>query len=105
MSGGNANSTLSHPGLGWQVLWPNTFDDIQLDVVGFLAILGERSVAESAQVAALSRLFLLPRLIPAPQALFYTSRPLTLPSTIASVTAVHSGMTKGHIYHIAQTLL
>ena len=40
-----------------------------------LAILGEASVLANAQVSALSLFFLLPRLVPAPQALIRTTRP------------------------------
>nr|POE49201.1 hypothetical protein CFP56_32351 [Quercus suber] len=105
MSGGGNNATISVPGPTWQMLWPAAFDEFQLDIVGFLAILGEGSVSHNAQVAALSRLFYLPRLIPAPQALLWPNRPMTLPSTKANVTAVHSGNTKDHIHHVAHVLL
>ena len=102
---GNSNSTVSLPGTAWLMLWPNSFDNFQLDIVGFLAILGEGSVLANAQVAALSRLIYLPRLMPAPQALLWPNRPVTLPPTTASVTAVHSGNVKDHIHHVAHVLL
>ncbi|EMC99410.1 hypothetical protein BAUCODRAFT_22641 [Baudoinia panamericana UAMH 10762] len=108
MSGSN-NVTISMPGPawgeGWKMLWPTSVNDVQLDIVGFLAILGEGSVTAYAQVAALSRLFLIPRLIPAPQALFYTRRPEALPALPANVTAVYSGMAKRHLHHVAGVLL
>ncbi|KAK5131073.1 hypothetical protein LTR08_001359 [Meristemomyces frigidus] len=104
MSGGS-NATISMPGAEWAMLWPDSFDNFQLDIVGFLAILGEGSVLANAQVAALSRLFYLPRLIPAPQALLWPNRPGTLPPTTATVTAVHSGNVKDHIHHVAHVLL
>lgn len=109
MSGGGNNATISMPGPawgpGWEMLWPYGFDNFQLDIVGFLAILGEGSVSANAQVAALSRLFYLPRLIPAPQALLFPTRPVELLSTTASVTAVHSGNVKQHVHHVAHILL
>ncbi|KAI7551659.1 hypothetical protein KC331_g2411 [Hortaea werneckii] len=104
MSGAN-NASMAMPGPNWSMLWPQTFDDFQLDIVGVLAILGEGSVAANAQVAALSRLFYLPRLIPAPQALLWPSRPSKLPPTTAVVTGVYSGNVKEHIHHLAHVLL
>lgn len=106
MSGGNANTTISWPGPGWQMLWDNGgFDDFQLDIVGFLAVLGEGSVLANSQVAALSPLFYLPRILPAPQALLPVQRPTSLRSAEASVTGVHSGNTKERVYHVANILL
>jgi hypothetical protein len=106
MSGGNNNSTISHPGSDWQMLWGNgSIWNFQLDIVGFLAVLGEGSVTANAQVSALSRLFYLPRLLPAPQALLPPTRPTELPSTKAWVTGVSSGNKKEHVHHVANTLL
>lgn len=107
MSNGNANTTISGPGSDWHVLWSNgpRLGDFQLDIVGFLAVLGEGSVAANAQVSALSYLFYLPRLIPAPQALLLPNRPATLPEKKATVTGVESGQTKEHIHHVAHVLL
>jgi len=105
MSGGNANATISYPGPHWEMLWTYQFDDFQLDIVGFLAVLGEASVLANAQVSALSRLFYLPRLMPAPQALLPSRRPTILPPTTASVTAVYSGNVKDHVHHVAHILL
>ncbi|RMY93596.1 hypothetical protein D0864_05670 [Hortaea werneckii] len=104
MSGAN-NASVAMPGQHWSMLWPQSFNDFQLDIVGFLAILGEGAVAANAQVAALSRLFYLPRLIPAPQALLWPSRPSKLPPTTAVVTGVYSGNSKEHIHHVAHVLL
>lgn len=107
MSGGNTNTTISHPGNDWQVLWGNGngWKNFQLDIVGFLAILGESAVTANAQVSALSRLFYLPRLLPAPQALLPPSRPTELPTEKAWVTGVFSGNNKEHLHHIANILL
>ena len=104
--GGNANTTISHPGEGWEMLWGNgPLHNFQLDIVGFLAVLGESSVTANYQVSALSRLFYLPRLIPAPQALLLARRPTSLTPTTASVTGVYSGNVKDHIHHVANILL
>jgi hypothetical protein len=105
MSGGSNNATIAIPGQDWQLMWPYQFDNFQLDIVGFLAVLGEGSILSTAQVSALSHLFYLPRLLPAPQALLRTSRPTSLPSVQAVVTAVHSGNKKEHIHHVANVLL
>lgn len=104
MSGDN-NATVSLPGPGWLMLWPTSFKDFQLDIVGFLAVLGEGSISSVAQVSALSRLFYLPRLLPAPQALLQPSRPTALPATDASVAAIRTGNFKDHIHHVAHVLL
>lgn len=104
---GNANVTISDPTRpDWKILWGNgPFNNFQLDIVGFLAVLGEGSVTANYQVSALSRLFYLPRLIPAPQALLPARRPTELPSKTAWVTGVHSGNAKEHIHHVAGILL
>lgn len=93
------------PGSSWRLLWTDNFSDFELDIVGFLAVLGEGSILSTAQVSALSCLFYLPRLIPAPQALLRTTRPAALPSEATTVTAVHSGNIKEHIPHVAHVLL
>jgi hypothetical protein len=101
----NANTTISPPP-NWNMLWGNGgLGNFQLDIVGFLAVLGESSVTANAQVSALSRLFYLPRLLPAPQALLPPSRPTALPSTKAWVTSVETGNVKEHIHHVAHILL
>lgn len=66
MNTGNTNITISNPlKPDWKMLWDNgPLDNFQLDIVGFLAVLGEGSVTANYQVSALSRLFYLPRLIP-----------------------------------------
>lgn len=101
----NSNTEISWPDSNWSMLWPYGLDNFQLDIVGFLAILGESSILANAQVSALSRLFYLPRLLPAPQALLRVTRPATLPPEKASVTSVKSGNKKEHIHHVASILL
>ncbi|KAL8702831.1 MAG: hypothetical protein Q9201_003999 [Fulgogasparrea decipioides] len=80
------------------------YQSLQLDIVGFLAILGESSVLVQSQVAALSRFFLLPRLVPAPQALIRTSRPERLEATTGKVVGVHSGGIRHYVNHLAHLL-
>ncbi|KAF9700808.1 hypothetical protein EKO04_001745 [Ascochyta lentis] len=74
---------------------------LQLDIVGFLAILGEGSVLANAQVSTLSRWIFLPRLIPAPQALMRPARPLELEPVPGFVSGVWSGNDRDNINHIA----
>lgn len=106
---GNNNVTVAIPGQpNWSVWWTwnnNGWPNLQLDIVGFLAVLGEGSVLANAQVSALSRLFYLPRLMPAPQALLRTSRPTSLMPAVGKVTAVHSGNVKDHVHHVANIAL
>ncbi|KAI1116539.1 hypothetical protein F5Y14DRAFT_68057 [Nemania sp. NC0429] len=64
----------------------------RLDVVTLLAVIGESSIAEHAQTITASVLCLLPRIIPAPQALLKPSRPPRLPETTARMTGVYSGV-------------
>ncbi|KAM0721155.1 hypothetical protein Q7P37_003442 [Cladosporium fusiforme] len=99
------NEQTAIPGPGWRMLWSDNFNEFQLDIVAFLAVLGEGSILSTAQISALSCLFYLPRLIPAPQALLRTTRPAALPSEAATITAVHSGNIKEHIPQIAHVLL
>lgn len=74
--------------------------NLQLDIVGFLAILGEGSVLANAQVLTLSPWIFLPRLIPAPQALMRPTRPPTLDTVPGHVTGTYSGNYKSSINHI-----
>ncbi|KAI0429045.1 hypothetical protein F5Y09DRAFT_311318 [Xylaria sp. FL1042] len=64
----------------------------RLDVVTLLAVIGESSIAEHAQTITASMLCLLPRIIPAPQALLKPSRPQRLPETTAKMAGVYSGV-------------
>lgn len=77
---------------------------LQLDIVGFLAILGEGSVLANAQVLTLSRWIFLPRLIPAPQALMRPTRPLILETVPGHVTGTYSGNYKNSINHIGHII-
>ncbi|KAF2438565.1 hypothetical protein P171DRAFT_371607 [Karstenula rhodostoma CBS 690.94] len=73
---------------------------LQLDIVGFLAILGEGSVLANAQVSTLSKWIFLPRLIPAPQALMRPTRPTVLEPVPGHITGIYSGNYKNTINHI-----
>ena len=77
-----------------------TMKTLQLDIVGFLAILGEGSVLANAQISTLSKWIFLPRLLPAPQALMRPSRPDKLEPHPGTVTGVWSGNHRPTINHI-----
>ncbi|KAH7028029.1 uncharacterized protein B0I36DRAFT_246508 [Microdochium trichocladiopsis] len=64
----------------------------RLDVVTLLAVIGESSIADHSQTITASALCLLPRIIPAPQALLKPSRPVRLPEVKAKMTGVYSGV-------------
>ncbi|KAI6353738.1 hypothetical protein MCOR25_008909 [Pyricularia grisea] len=78
--------------------WPkvpnNKTDSLEwrLDVITLLAVIGESSMAEHSQTITASSLCLLPRILPAPQALLKPSRPQRMPQTPAKLTGVHSGV-------------
>lgn len=78
----------------------NSLQQFQLDIVGFLAILGEGSVLANAQVSTLSKWIFLPRLLPAPQALLRPTRPSVLEPHPGRVTGVFSGNDRHSINHI-----
>lgn len=78
------------PGWKW---FPNVRSGWSLDVVNLLVVIGESSVAENAQVLTASLPGMLPRLLPAPQALLKPSRPSRMPETHARMTGVYSGTT------------
>jgi hypothetical protein len=100
-----AHSTAEPTSTGMHWLAPNDngvikLDSLQLDIVGFLAILGEGSVLANAQVSTLSKWIFLPRLIPAPQALMRPTRPLVLEPVPGSVSGIFSGNFRDNINHI-----
>jgi hypothetical protein len=59
--------------------------------VSLLAVIGESSMEEHAQVLTSSWTCMLPRIIPAPQALLKPTRPTRLPQVNAAVVGVHNG--------------
>jgi len=79
----------------------------RLDVVTLLAVIGESAMAEHSQTITASFLCLLPRILPAPQALLKPSRPPRMPETPAKMAGVYSGIvldTVGFFASIIQPL-
>ena|ERR1700760_2322455 len=99
--GNNGNNNSNNP------RYPsnNFLSYIQLDIVGFLAVLGEGAVLANSQVASLSRITYLPRLMPAPQALIRPSRPEKLSAHVGYATSVHSGNIRHNINHVGHILV
>ncbi|KAF2432476.1 hypothetical protein EJ08DRAFT_669487 [Tothia fuscella] len=93
-----------HYRLQWNNVGEGGWANLQLDIVGFLAILGEGSVMASSQVATLSKMIYLPRLLPAPQALLRPNRPDNLMPISGIATAVHSGNIRNYVNYIGHTL-
>lgn len=77
---------------GWK-WFPNVRSGWSLDVVNLLVVIGESSIAEHSQAITASLPGMLPRLLPAPQALLKPSRPTRMPETHARMTGVYSGTT------------
>ena len=75
----------------WFPIGRNDETGWRLDVVSLLAILGESLMSRHVQSLSASKLCLLPRLIPAPQAFLRSSRQVRLPSPAAIVCGVYSG--------------
>lgn len=84
---------------------PTSQNDWRLDVVSLLAVIGESSISPHTQAITASRLSLLPRLLPAPQALLKPSRPSTLRSHPAVVVSVESGTRVNFLNYFANLLL
>lgn len=99
-----ANNFVGRFGSNYSYFYTN-LGNLQLDIVGFLAVLGEGSVLANAQVSTLSRLIFIPRLLPAPQALLRPSRPSKLESEVGFVTGVHSGNKRDCVNAIGHLLL
>ena len=77
----------------------------RLDVVTLLAVIGESSVAEHSQAITASFLCLLPRIIPAPQALLKPSRrPTRLPEVRAKTAGVYNGVVLDSVGFFADIL-
>ena len=81
------------------------WQDLELDIVGFLAVLGEGAVLATSQVSFLTWVCYVPRVMPAPQALLPPNRPVELPSTRAWVTGVFNGNHKDHLYYVGKICL
>lgn len=72
--------------------FPVSKDSWGLDVVTLLAVIGESSMEDHAQPITASVLCLLPRILPAPQALLKSKRPTRLPIYSAQMVGVHNGV-------------
>ncbi|KEF58334.1 uncharacterized protein A1O9_06260 [Exophiala aquamarina CBS 119918] len=84
--------------------WIEKFDDLRLDIVGIIAVLGEGSVTRNAQVTGLTWWSTIPRLLPAPQALLEHERKYRLPTATGVVAGAYSGTIKKEINFFAQLL-
>jgi hypothetical protein len=71
--------------------FPRSKESWSLDIITLLAVIGESSVTDHAQVITSSLLGVLPRIIPAPQALLKPSRPSRMPEVKAKMTGVYNG--------------
>ncbi|TVY40031.1 hypothetical protein LOCC1_G007303 [Lachnellula occidentalis] len=65
----------------------------RLDIVSLLAVIGESSMEAHSQALTSSWTCILPRIIPAPQALLKPSRPTRMPQVPSKVVGVHNGTT------------
>ena len=63
----------------------------RLDIVSLLAVIGESSMESHSQALTSSWTCMLPRIIPAPQALLKPTRPTRMPQVNAVIVGVHSG--------------
>ena len=72
--------------------FPTSRNGWKLDAVGLLAAIGETTTETCVEPMTASYLCLLPRLIPAPQALIRPNRRIALARVPASVVGVHTGM-------------
>ncbi|OAL40150.1 hypothetical protein AYO20_00570 [Fonsecaea nubica] len=84
--------------------WIASFKDLQLDIVGIIAVLGEGSITRNAQATSLSWWSTLPRLMPAPHALLEHERKYRLPTAPGIVAGAYSGMMKRELNFFAQLL-
>jgi len=80
------------------------FGNLQLNIVAFLVVLGESSVLREAQAASFSLYSLVPRLLPAPQALLRHERPARLPVKSGTIVGAYSGRVRHEINFLAQVL-
>ncbi|KAH8904250.1 hypothetical protein BR93DRAFT_883519 [Coniochaeta sp. PMI_546] len=100
----NTSSSSSNPLSQWFPTGQNDSSGWRLDVVTLLAVIGESSVAEHSQAITASFLCLLPRIIPAPQALLKPSRPMRLPEVRAKTAGVYNGVVLDSVGFFADIL-
>ena len=84
--------------------WIDNFNDLRLDIVGIIAILGEASITRNAQVTSLAWWSTIPRLMPAPHALLEHERKYRLPTAPGIVSGAYSGLVKKEINYFSQLL-
>ncbi|KAK7747369.1 hypothetical protein SLS53_001623 [Cytospora paraplurivora] len=84
--------------------FPVTKGNWGLDAVTLLAVIGEASIADHAQPITASVLCLLPRILPAPQALLKPTRPPRLPDYPAKMAGVHSGVVSDSVGFFANII-
>lgn len=97
-----ANSSPSiPPAAAW---FPVTKGDWGLDAVTLLAVIGESSITDHAQPVTASVLCLLPRILPAPQALLKPTRPIRLPDYSAKMAGVYSGVVSDSVGFFANII-
>jgi len=83
---------------------PGSFQNLRLDIVGIIAILGDGGVTRNAQVAALAWCNSIPRLLPAPQALLKQERDKRLPTQAGTVVGVYSGNVRHNLNFFTSVL-
>lgn len=84
--------------------FPGKRNDWSLDIVSLLAVIGESAMSAHSQPLTASILCLLPRILPAPQALLRHERPTRLPSIPAHIVSIHSGTLLVELNHFANLL-
>lgn len=88
--------------LSWEKF--KSLSSLQLDIVGIVAILGEGSTTRNAQASALGWHHVLPRLLPAPQALLEHEHKKRLPTVPGTVVGAYSGNVKFELNFFCQLL-
>lgn len=99
-----ANNTTSPSRHALEAWFPVTKGDWGLDAVTLLAVIGESSISDHAQPVTASVLCLLPRILPAPQALLKPTRPARLPDYPARMAGVHSGVVSDSVGFFANII-
>src|SRR4051812_48068115 len=84
--------------------FPTSRNAWKLDAVGLLAVIGETTTETCVEPMTASYLCLIPRLIPAPQALIRPNRRVSLAGTAANVTGVYSGVSLPQLSYTANQL-
>lgn len=84
--------------------FPVTKQSWGINAVPLLAIMGEASIADNAQPMTASMLCLLPRILPAPQALLKPTRPSGLPTYTANVVGIYNGICLNEIRFFANII-